>query len=58
MKLGLAIHCLDPLVRDMLGNDPFRGPYPFGHECVAEVVECGGDVKNVKRGDRVNCEFR
>jgi threonine dehydrogenase-like Zn-dependent dehydrogenase len=53
MKLGLAIHYLDPLVRDMLGSDPFRGPYPFGHECVAEVVECGGDVKNVKRGDKV-----
>ncbi len=53
MKLGLAVHYLDPLVRDMLGNDPFKGPYPFGHECVAEVVECGGGVKNVKRGDRV-----
>jgi len=53
MKLGLALHYFDPVVRDMLGSDPFRGPYPFGHECVAEVVECGGDVKNVKRGDRV-----
>jgi alcohol dehydrogenase len=57
MKLGLALHYLDPLVRDMLGSDPFRGPYPFGHECVAEVVECGGDVKNVKRGDRVIVPF-
>lgn len=53
MKLGLALHYLDPLVHDMLGSAPFRGPYPFGHECVAEVVDCGGDVKNVKRGDRV-----
>jgi alcohol dehydrogenase len=53
MKLGLAIHYLDPLVRDVLGSDPFRGPYPFGHECVAQVVECGGDVKNVRRGDGV-----
>ncbi len=37
MKLGLALHYFDPLVRDMLGSDPFRGPYPFGHECVAEA---------------------
>jgi len=53
IKLGLAVHYLDPLVRDMLGNDPFKGPYPFGHECVAQVIECGGDVKNVRRGDKV-----
>ncbi len=53
MKLGLAIHYLDPLVRDLLGSDPFKGPFPFGHECVAEVTECGAEVWNVKRGDRV-----
>jgi alcohol dehydrogenase len=53
MKLGLAIHYLDPLVRDLLGSDPFKGPYPFGHECVAEVIECGAEVKGVKRGAQV-----
>ncbi len=52
-KFGLAIHYLDPLVRDMLGSDPFKGPYAFGHECVAEVIECGSQVKTVKRGDHV-----
>lgn len=45
MKLGLTIHHVAPLMRGMLGSEPFRGPYPFGHECVAEVVEGGGAEK-------------
>ena len=53
MKVGLALHFLDPLVRDLLGNDPYQGPFAFGHECVAEVIECGSDVRTVERGDKV-----
>jgi len=53
INLGLALHYLDPIVRDLFGEQPFRGPYAFGHECVAEVVACGSDVRNVKRGDTV-----
>jgi len=53
MRLGIALHYLDPLISDLLGSRPFQGPFAFGHECVAEVIECGTDVKTVKRGDRV-----
>ncbi|MFL6655508.1 MAG: zinc-binding dehydrogenase [Sulfurifustis sp.] len=53
LQLGVAIHYLDPLVREVLGDPPLKGPYAFGHECVAEVVECGADVRTVARGDIV-----
>jgi hypothetical protein len=33
MKLGLTIHYLDPLVRDMRGNEPFRAIQSLGTLC-------------------------
>ncbi len=53
LQLGMAIHYIDPLTRDVLGNPPLKGPYAFGHECVAEVIECGPEVQSVTRGDVV-----
>lgn len=53
LSLGMAIHHVDPLVRDILGNPPLKGPFAFGHECVAEVVECGSAVARVAPGDVV-----
>lgn len=40
------------------GLVPIPGPYAFGHECVAQVAEVGGDVTSVKRGDHVVCPFQ
>ncbi len=35
------------------GRTRFEGPFAIGHECVAEVVEVGGAVRTVERGDIV-----
>ena len=53
INAGLALHYLDPIVTDTLGRHPYRGPIALGHECVAEVIECGSDVQSVAAGDRV-----
>lgn len=53
MRLGVAVHYLDPVTADLWGKQPFDGPIPVGHECVAEVMTCGEEVTKFKRGDRV-----
>ena len=40
------------------GGAPIPGPYPFGHECVAQVIETAAEVTTVKRGDQVICPFQ
>lgn len=35
------------------GTSPWKGPFAFGHEAVAEVVEIGDAVKGVRPGDLV-----
>ncbi|WGS19905.1 MULTISPECIES: alcohol dehydrogenase catalytic domain-containing protein [unclassified Bradyrhizobium] len=37
---------------------PFAGPYPLGHECVAEVLEVGKDVTSAKPGQLVIVPFQ
>ena len=39
-------------------NAPFKGPYPIGHEMVAEVVELGPDVRDFEVGARVVVPFQ
>jgi threonine dehydrogenase-like Zn-dependent dehydrogenase len=53
LQAGMAIHYLDPITKNMFGDKPFKGPFPIGHECVAEILSCGGDVKHFKVGDKV-----
>ena len=53
MQVGLALHYLDPITIDMFGKQPFKGPIPVGHECVAEVVTCGESVNSFQPGDKV-----
>ena len=53
MRVGLALHYLDPVTTDLLGRNPYKGPIPVGHECVAEIVSCGDEVAFFKRGDKV-----
>jgi threonine dehydrogenase-like Zn-dependent dehydrogenase len=40
-----------------IGRAPFEGPFPFGHEAIAEVVDAG-DKANVKPGDKVIVPFQ
>ncbi|WP_324788338.1 zinc-dependent alcohol dehydrogenase [Streptomyces sp. H51] len=42
---------LDHLI--ISGATPFRPPFPLGHECVAEVVDVGDDVRHVTPGQLV-----
>lgn len=58
LKWGTRLRIVDPRVRRDFGRNAFEGPFPYGHECVAEVVEIGGDVKNCKRGDVVIVPFQ
>jgi len=53
LQAGIALHYLDPITQNMFGRKPFKGPFPIGHECVAEVLSCGDDVKHFKVGDKV-----
>ena len=50
---GMAIHYLDPVIKNMFGRKPFKAPFAVGHECVAEVLSRGDEVKHFKVGDKV-----
>lgn len=53
MQAGLVTGVLDPVVGHICGSVPFAGPFAIGHECIAQVVQTGADVTDVKVGDRV-----
>jgi threonine dehydrogenase-like Zn-dependent dehydrogenase len=50
---GVSLHYVDPAVKNVFGAKPFRGPFAIGHECVAEVISCGEEVKKFKPRDKV-----
>ncbi|WP_405493850.1 zinc-binding dehydrogenase [Nocardia sp. NBC_00511] len=54
--VALATCDIDPAV--LRGRFPLPGPFPFGHEGVAEVVAVGPDVTTVRPGDRVVVPFQ
>jgi len=54
----LAVATCDLDVGVLLGVFPLEGPYPFGHEGVAEVVAVGDDVTTVAIGDIVVVPFQ
>ncbi|WP_128546201.1 zinc-dependent alcohol dehydrogenase [Larkinella soli] len=53
IRIGVAVHFLDPKVLSVFGKRPFQGPIPVGHECIAEVVETGEAVTRFQKGDVV-----
>jgi len=40
------------------GPAPIQGPFPFGHECVAEVIDVGDRVGSFAPGDLVSVPFQ
>src|SRR5438093_10138538 len=40
------------------GAVPLGGPFPFGHEGIAEVIDVGDAVSSVKPGDLVSVPFQ
>ena len=53
IKMGVALHYLDPVLTSVLGSNPFKGPFAVGHECVAEIVSIGDEVKQFHAGQKV-----
>jgi threonine dehydrogenase-like Zn-dependent dehydrogenase len=53
MQAGLATRVIDPVVGCICGTVPFKGPFAIGHECVAQVLAVGADVKHVRVGQTV-----
>ena len=53
LQLGMAVGAIDPIVGCICGSVPFKGPFAIGHECVAEVVAVGAQVREVAPGDVV-----
>jgi threonine dehydrogenase-like Zn-dependent dehydrogenase len=54
--LAVATCDLDDLI--IAGGSPFPAPFAIGHECVAEVIDLGDDVRGVQPGDRVVVPFQ
>jgi threonine dehydrogenase-like Zn-dependent dehydrogenase len=54
--LAVATCDLDSLI--VRGTAPFEGPFPFGHEAVAEVVETGDAAGGFEPGDLVTVPFQ
>jgi threonine dehydrogenase-like Zn-dependent dehydrogenase len=44
--------------RLIAGVTPFKPPFALGHECVAEVLEVGEEVRGVRRGDLVSVPWK
>lgn len=54
----IAVATCDLNTALLRGDAPFEGPFPLGHEGVAEVVAVGDDVRRVFPGDRVIVPFQ
>jgi len=57
LKLGKLLGLVDPKFVSVFAK-MFTGPFPFGHECVAEVIETGDKVRHIKVGDVVSVPFQ
>jgi threonine dehydrogenase-like Zn-dependent dehydrogenase len=57
-RIASALHLLDPLVKSSMGVPPFEGPFPYGHECVGEIVALGSDVTGFSLRQRVIVPFQ
>lgn len=57
IRIGRTLGLVDPNYKTVFGN-LMKGPFPFGHECVGQVVEIGDDVKEIKIGDVVSVPFQ
>ena len=53
LRAGVAWHYLDPVTSDLLGTHPYGRPFAIGHECIAQVVQCGAAVRAVVPGQLV-----
>lgn len=57
LAIGNTLGLIDPNYKSTFG-DLMKGPFPFGHECVAEVIETGDNVSKIQIGDIVSVPFQ
>ena len=57
-RLGRLLGLVDPHIARWMRPDLLKGPFPLGHECVAEVVEKGAEVEGLAVGARVVVPFQ
>lgn len=55
---GKLLGLVDPTIKDYMREPFLKGPFPFGHECIAEIMELGKEVENFKVGQRVVIPFQ
>lgn len=58
LNIGSVLGIVDKDFHRLFGQNFFKGPFPFGHECVSEVIETGDQVTTVKPGDVVTVPFQ
>ena len=56
--LGRFLGLIDKKLGEIIRKDAFKGPFPFGHECIAEIVDLGKKVKNFSIGQKVVIPFQ
>jgi alcohol dehydrogenase len=54
----LAVATCDLDAAIVRGLTPFPPPFPFGHECVAEVAEVGDELEGLRPGQLVSVPFQ
>jgi threonine dehydrogenase-like Zn-dependent dehydrogenase len=52
LRTGAALHVVDRTFGEKRAGI-FQGPFPYGHECIAEVMRVGSEVRGVAVGDVV-----
>lgn len=57
LRIGTFFGIVDPLFNQYFGK-MISGPFAFGHECVAEVLEVGDQVTHIAVGDVVSVPFQ
>lgn len=57
-QIGRMLQLVDPYIAKWIRPDILKGPFPMGHECIAEVMETGADVRGFSRSDKVVIPFQ
>ncbi|GMN10877.1 alcohol dehydrogenase catalytic domain-containing protein [Croceitalea sp. MTPC9] len=57
-SIGKFLGLVDKTVPRFTRKDIFKGPFPFGHECIAEIVELGKEVSGFEIGQKVIIPFQ
>ncbi|MEO1654464.1 MAG: alcohol dehydrogenase catalytic domain-containing protein, partial [Bacteroidota bacterium] len=58
VNLGKWFGQVDPAIDKLIRPNIFKGAFPFGHECIAEIVALGKAVQNFSIGQKVIIPFQ